>query len=198
MQTFNKCDETCPEGFVIVEDFINDEEANQIIRDLETKNWLDNRQGLLKVQVYGPYHDQYYRIKPDAPITPFPHFCKDLMKKISDIHKREFADIPFDEKLGEDRYSELFVTRYLKGDTLPFHVDHTTTYGDVIYGISLLSNCFLAFRWRDSLQQIQIPQNSLYLMSGPSRFRFSHGISVPCADKRISLTFRTIRYRVDY
>jgi len=96
-----------------------------------------------------------------------------------------------------DKYTELFVNEYHPGDQLQFHHDHRSTYKEVIFGISLLCDCFMTFKLNKKELRVEIPARSLYLMTGDSRIKWKHGLyaGTLTGERRVSLTFRTANYQ---
>ena len=90
------------------------------------------------------------------------------------------------------------MTDYPAGAGVGWHRDAPAF--DIIVGVSLLSECMMQLRpWpleknanrAKPIRQILEPR-SAYILRGPSRTRWQHRIPAT-TDRRLSLTFRTLR-----
>lgn len=90
--------------------------------------------------MFGPKHDEKYKVKVGAPITPLPEYSKILADRIKEVAKVHFPQFNLgSSKLGEDKYTEIFVNEYMADSNLQFHSDHRSTYAEVISGNAFLS-----------------------------------------------------------
>lgn len=72
------------------------------------------------------------------------------------------------------------------------HVN-STSYGPLVIGISLGGDCTFVLRHVSGGSAISytVPARSIYIMSGPSRYEFTHEIpKLPAGTKRVSITVR--------
>ena len=184
------------EGLILVKNWLTKEEEKALADNIDTQPWKGNRDNSRNIQIYGPWHDKQYKVKKGAKVTPYPEFIKPLMNKIKQLHNDHFLEFPLPAKFGEDAHTELFVNEYKPEDTLHFHTDHPRTYGPVIYGVSLLTDCDFSFQLKARTFDTILPRRSIYLMTGNSRYKYKHGIPKPCAERRVSLTFRSVIYSV--
>ena len=56
------------------------------------------------------------------------------------------------------------------GAHLDFHFDDTWLWGERIYGLNLLSDTVLSFKFNNVQVDVPIPRRSLYCMKGDSRY----------------------------
>ena len=98
------------------------------------------------------------------------------------------------DKYSDETECEVFINNYVQADSLRLHKDHTSTYGPVICGVSLLSDCELSFQNGPVLVDVAIPARSLYFMTGASRFVYKHGLRAGTltSERRVSITFRSV------
>lgn len=184
-------------GLFLVQDFLSQDEASQILEAIEMSEWKSNRAGNRRVQIYGPYHDSKYQVKKNGPVTPLPDWVGPICDKIKTLTGQYFPQLKVHQsRLGEDRYTEIFINEYKFSDGLQFHKDHRSTYAECICGISLVSDCVFTFKKGTKEVDVDLPPNSLYLMTGPSRFDWQHGIHPErlSGDRRISITLRIVQY----
>merc|ERR1712137_94985 len=98
----------CDFGFYILPEFISVSEEAKILQEVEGGNWKSNRDGSLRIQIYGPWHDEQYRIKPNGPVTPLPEYTKEIIRKICTCHQKQFPNLPLKEGFGQEEISEVF------------------------------------------------------------------------------------------
>ncbi|KOC71296.1 Alkylated DNA repair protein alkB like protein 8 [Habropoda laboriosa] len=185
-----------PPGLKLIENVITEEQEKML---LNTINWYNEGLSALKhrkVKHFG-YEFQYNsnKIDPDKPITPIPenyHFLKAVFKK--------YHDVPYE-------YDQLTINHYLPGQGIPPHIDTHSVFEDNILSLSLGSACIMDFKRENKKAAILLPPRSLLIMSGETRYAWSHGICPRHNDvvktsngittqprgTRVSFTFRKIR-----
>ena len=197
----SKLEKTNVPGLFVMKDFITREEEQWLVDQIHQDPWKRNRSGTRDVQAYGVSHTpDTFKIVRGAPVIPLPEYTKMLIPKIREIVDECFPTHKYMTKLGDSSLNELFVNKYSPDDELRFHRDHTTTYEDIIVGISLLVDCTFRFQpYHDRRSRnipIYLPARSIYFMTGDSRRNYKHGINKgDCQGDRISLTFRIVNER---
>lgn len=190
--------QTTVPGLWLCEDFLTIEKELDLLTAIDQQPWKSNRQGTRRVQMYGPHHDQRFRVWKDSPITPLPAFAADVVKSILDLATDVLPEHYYLFELENNRLTELFVNEYGREAELQFHTDHNLTYEEAIVGISLWSDAALRFRevgtGKFAEHIVDLPRRSCYLMTGRSRTEFQHGmLPGDChGDRRVSLTFRVV------
>ncbi|KAL0272725.1 UNVERIFIED_CONTAM: hypothetical protein PYX00_005587 [Menopon gallinae] len=197
-----------PSGLHVVENFITEEEEVRILKCLghssedETKSSeLKNR----KVYHFG-YEFKYNNNNVDVsdPI-------KEIPKELDFVWDRLLEKCP---DLGLEinfRPDQLTVNNYQPGQGIPSHVDTHSAFEDPIVSLSLQSGLIMDFKDSDGRScSVFLPERSLCVMSGDSRYGWTHGIATRKSDmipgtnggltlhfrkERTSLTFRKIRQR---
>ena len=93
-------------------------------------------------------------------------------------------------------FEEVLVTRYPPGATIGWHRD-ATTFGPVVVGLSLGSDCVMRFQRRAAggerrVHEQPLERRSAYVLAGAARSVWQHSIpAVPAL--RYSITFRSVR-----
>lgn len=114
--------------------------------------------------------------------------------------------------LGAIRPEQLTMNKYEVGQGIPPHVDTHSAFTDEILSLSLLSDVVMEFKSASDkrCRTVALKRRSLLIMTGASRYNWTHGITprrydiVPvgkestrltCQERqvRISFTFRTLR-----
>lgn len=114
--------------------------------------------------------------------------------------------------LGVIRPEQLTINKYEVGQGIPPHVDTHSAFTDEIISLSLLSDVVMEFKSASDkrCRTVALKRRSLLIMTGESRYNWTHGITprrydiVPvgnestrltCQERqtRISFTFRTLR-----
>ena len=100
-------------------------------------------------------------------------------------------------------YDHVLINHYDVGDGCKPHIDDLKFWDGFVIGVSFGSGCTMNLITKyNKIVSIYLPVNSVYLLSGPARYIYKHGITFNSTDnvygdqinrsKRISLTFRTI------
>ncbi|XP_044007284.1 alkylated DNA repair protein alkB homolog 8-like isoform X2 [Aphidius gifuensis] len=187
-----------PPGLRLILDFVTPDEESKI---LDTLNWNnDEYSGHLKhrkVQHFG-YEFCYdtNRVDVDKPIAPIP----EELNFISGVFIKKHC--------GDLVYDQLTINHYEPGQGIPPHIDTHSVFEDPILSLSLGATYVMDFRKDNKKVSLALPARSLLIMSGESRYAWTHGISPRHNDvinddddglttkergTRISLTFRKVR-----
>ena len=170
------------------DNFLNFNEENNIIKECNEFKWIESQSGRKK-QDFGPKIN-YKRKKVNFSKIQFPKYIFILEEKIKGI---KFLNNFKIRELGNLLYSAN------QGAHIEPHVDHSWIWGDRILGVNLISSTIMTFSIElkilnlDFLFELNIPinVNSLYLMSGSSRYNWKHGVkSENIKTDRIVLTLR--------
>ncbi|XP_053399795.1 alkylated DNA repair protein alkB homolog 8-like isoform X2 [Mercenaria mercenaria] len=183
-----------PPGLILIEDAVTEEYAAEIIKSV---NWQDSdikgQQGLLKhrrVKHYG--YEFKYDINNVDPDDPLPDGIPDVYKPM--------LDRLLDNGVIKYYPDQLTVNQYQPGQGIPPHVDTTTAFEDGLVSLSLGSQVLMEFRHPDGRHlSVLLPPRSLLIMTGESRYIWSHGITprksdiVPLPDGGLTLLQRGVR-----
>lgn len=97
--------------------------------------------------------------------------------------------------LDADELVMALVARYPAGAGIGWHRDRPQ-FGPTVMGLSLQSDAEMRFRRylpdSEEMFKIKLERRSVYLISGPSRVIWQHGM-IPVKTLRFSITFRTLR-----
>ncbi|XP_002962605.2 alkylated DNA repair protein alkB homolog 8 [Selaginella moellendorffii] len=193
-------------GLSLLTEFISSREEERLLQEVDARPW----QALAKrrVQHYG-YEFLYNARNVDTSkfLGEFPDFLQPLLEKISSIaelQETSEATFPFDQ---------LTVNEYPRGVGLSPHIDTHSAFQGSIISLSLAGPCVMEFRKYASegvspefeRKALFLPQRSLLILSGESRYGWHHyiphhkfdlvsGQSVPRESRRVSYTFRKVRH----
>ncbi|XP_040169099.1 alkylated DNA repair protein alkB homolog 8 [Anopheles arabiensis] len=197
-----------PDGLILERDFIDETmeqallEAVQISEDTEQPDTEPNK--TLKHRkvkhfgykfVYGS--NNVDRTKPLE--RKIPSVCGELWQKLQQLHPHLRWHVP----------DQLTVNQYEPGQGIPPHVDTHSAFDDPILSLSLGSDVVMEFKQPSSgkVVCVDLPSRSLLIMSGESRYDWTHGITprkmdtIPAPNGgltvrkrqlRVSLTFRKL------
>ena len=180
--------ETSVPGLFYVENIEEIEEnATNIIEELDNLNWD---------QHYGyKYSYNSRKVVIDNNCEPIPEFLK--------IFQNILTNICLQLNITNETYvfNQCIVNNYLVGQGISPHID-LTTFGEVIGCFTIGSGTTMKFTYNGEHREIYVKPNSLYIMSGDSRYVWSHsmpakktdtvnGIKIK-RDRRISITFRNV------
>ncbi|XP_060572353.1 alkylated DNA repair protein alkB homolog 8-like isoform X2 [Ruditapes philippinarum] len=183
-----------PPGLILLEEYVTEEYAAEIIKSV---NWQDDhvkgQQGQLKhrrVKHYG--YEFRYDINNVDPDEPLPEGIPDVYKPL--------LDKLIDSGVVKHYPDQLTINQYQPGQGIPPHVDTTTAFEDGLISLSLGSQVLMEFRHPDGRHlSVLLPPRSVLIMTGESRYVWSHGITprksdiVPLADGGLTLLQRELR-----
>jgi alkylated DNA repair dioxygenase AlkB len=176
-----------PQGLNVIEEFIPSIEQDEIIDHLDEALWSTS----LKRRVihWGRRYHYSGRIDSANSAPPIPSFLRGLANEVRYV-----------ANMGSGEMA-IIVNEYQPGQGIAAHVDHQQ-WGPVVCTLSLLSEIPMTFRSRDQKIDIKLSPGSLAILSGPSRYEWSHAIAARKSDlingqrrprtRRISITFRTV------
>ncbi|KAK3577072.1 hypothetical protein CHS0354_037097 [Potamilus streckersoni] len=163
-----------PPGLILLPDFISEEYGQRL---LDSINWKEPtfqaQQRDLKhrrVKHYG-FEFKYgiNNVDPDDPLPDgIPTICNDVIKQALQTGHVKFTP------------DQLTINQYEPGQGIPPHVDTPSAFEDGIMSLSLGSQVVMDFRHPDGQHlSVLLPPCSLLIMTGESRYVWSHGIT-PC------------------
>ncbi|XP_052003424.1 alkylated DNA repair protein alkB homolog 8-like isoform X1 [Xyrauchen texanus] len=205
-----------PPGLSVFDDFVSPEEETQL---LQTVDWTSHTDDVMvqkalkhrRVKHYG-YEFRYdnNNVDKDKPLPGgLPVECDALLQKC--LADGLISVLP----------DQLTVNQYQSGQGIPPHVDTHSAFEDTILSLSLGAKTVMDFRHPDGRSvAVVLPERSLLVMKGESRYMWTHGITprkfdvVPVSEAggsgvmtsdlsnltlsrretRTSLTFRKIRH----
>jgi alkylated DNA repair dioxygenase AlkB len=180
------------EGLKLYFDFITSEEEKELLKNIDTNNWLTDLKR--RVQHYGYKYDyKARRIDNSFFIGAIPDWMQFLGRKLNE--KRIIAFTP----------DQAIVNEYMEDQGIAPHIDCEPCFGDTIISISLGASCVFNFE-REPNSKDKVPlflePKTLVVMTGESRFNWYHGIPNRKSDefngsklkrgRRVSITFRKV------
>ncbi|KAB0798894.1 hypothetical protein PPYR_06774 [Photinus pyralis] len=195
----SNCNNDLPPGLIIIEDFVTEKEEELLLGlacfdDQDNSSTLKHRQ----VMHYG-YEFRYdnNNVDKDKPLPGgVPEKCDFLWARLKE---RGYSD--------HFQPDQLTINKYQPGQGIPPHIDTHSAFQDPILSLSLSSSIIMEFRHDNGMHiPIFLKRRSLLIMSGESRYNWTHGItprktdivSLPSGLKvlqratRVSFTFRTV------
>lgn len=162
-----------PPGLMVVEEIISSEDEKML---LESVNWTEDKdnqnfQKSLKhrrVKHFGyEFHYENNNVDKDKPLPGgLPDICDSILEKWL--------------KEGFIRYKpdQLTVNQYEPGHGIPAHIDTHSAFEDEIVSLSLGSEIVIDFKHPDGVTvPVLLPRRSLLVMTGESRYLWTHGIT---------------------
>ncbi|XP_059186442.1 alkylated DNA repair protein alkB homolog 8 [Centropristis striata] len=162
-----------PEGLVLVEDFVSLEEEALLLAAIDWSSTNDDvtAQKALKhrrVKHYGfEFRYDNNNVDKDKPLAAgIPQECLPVLERCV---KNKHIDIMPDQ---------LTVNQYQSGQGIPPHVDTHSAFEDTLLSLSLGAKTVMEFRHPDGcLVAVVLPERSLLVMKGESRYLWTHGIT---------------------
>uniref|UniRef100_A0A1I8PW84 tRNA (carboxymethyluridine(34)-5-O)-methyltransferase n=1 Tax=Stomoxys calcitrans TaxID=35570 RepID=A0A1I8PW84_STOCA len=195
-----------PEGLILINDFVSEQEEKDILAAIKTEDVTDVDAALKhrKVKHYG-YEFIYglNNVDHNQPLANgIPKECDPFWDRLHEFSINQGCEF---EWFTPD---QLTVNSYEPGQGIPPHVDTHSAFLDPILSLSLESDVVMEFRKGLEKRSVLLPRRSLLVMSGESRYDWTHGITPRILDvvmtthgnlttqrrsKRTSLTFRKLR-----
>ena len=174
--------------------YTEDIQANDVIEALDQGHWssVTDAPNSRRYQHFG-FTYNYQTRKIDEACDPIPESLIPLQQFLTTFCKQN--------GLIDDTYvfNQCIVNDYQPGQGINKHTD-IKAYGAVIGCYTFGSGATMTFRNKDRVEHLYVKPNSLYIMSGESRYLWTHempsrksdvvlGKKVP-RDRRVSVTFR--------
>lgn len=181
-------------GLMVLHDYVDSDFAEYIVEHVDSEDDAKWRNDLKRrVQHFGYLYDyRARRIGPGMRLGDIPDWAYSLGKQL--VAEGLFDRIP----------DQVIVNEYTPGQGIAPHVDAVACFGDVVASLSLLAPCTMSLRSKSHPRPIDVdlPANSLLVISGPARHEWSHAIAPRTSDRimgrrrhrerRLSATFRTV------
>lgn len=175
-----------PKGLLYFPNFITAEEETDLLRfivAIEFKGFcMHGKLARRSVKSFGYSYDFDKRIaEPSCPVPPELEFLRIKIARQAGIH--------------EAKLIQCLVSRYPPGATIGWHCD-VMAFGPQVFGVSLLSSCFLRFQKtqvsKRKVYEMESHPRSLYILSGEARYKWQH--SIPSVkQERYFITWRTLK-----
>ncbi|XP_075448488.1 tRNA (carboxymethyluridine(34)-5-O)-methyltransferase ALKBH8 isoform X2 [Ascaphus truei] len=160
-----------PPGLVIVEEFVPPEVEKIMLESIDWATDNDTSQKSLKhrrVKHYG-YEFRYdnNNVDQDQPLPGgLPDFCNAALDKC------------LQHGLIKVKPDQLTINQYEPGQGIPPHIDTHSAFEDEIISISLGAEIVMDFKHPNGCSvPVMLPRRSLLVMSGESRYLWTHGIT---------------------
>jgi alkylated DNA repair dioxygenase AlkB len=166
-------------GLKIINDYIDDSSEQELISIINSEPWSTSISRRTQ-HYYKSYNYQSKDLIENAPEPP--EAILKLKNKlisdglISDVH-------------------QIIINEYEPGQGIAKHIDRPDMFGPVIISLSLGSPCTMNFAKESVTTSLTIQRRTLVVMTGESRYLWTHEIPKTKRDRtgiRISITFRTI------
>lgn len=181
-------------GLTVVENFITQEEHDQLLAQISKLPWSTELKR--KVQHYGYCYNYSQPSKTPQPTTSIPAFFDLTLSRL--VSQGHFDSQP----------DQIINNMYLPGEGIAGHIDHIKHFGPVIASLTLQSHCVMLmtkYGHKEHLQKsILLKPRSLIVLKGDARYKWLHSIDkikedvlkdgqVLARGTRISSTFRTMK-----
>lgn len=182
-------------GLIVISEFITREQEQELMQLLDQQDgarWM-NTVKARQVQHFGfEFNYNTRRCDTDQPLhEPMPAPMAQLTSKIEQAAVMDTPD-------------QITVNDYQPGQGIAAHIDTHSAFTDAIASLSLVSEVVMEFRHPDGrLEGFLLPPRSLLVMTGASRYEWTHAIPPRLFDvidgkrvdrqRRVSITFRKVQ-----
>ncbi|CDW53085.1 alkylated DNA repair protein alkB [Trichuris trichiura] len=166
-QRIHSAEVSCPEGLVLLTDFITDSQERDLSKLVESYSANYCCLGKRRVLHFG-YNFLYSTNEPDISKPaeqPIPPLCLELTKRMRSLH------------LIEQLPNQLTVNFYEPGQGIPLHFDSSPLIGKEIVSLSLNGDIVMDFvkPLTNCHHSLLLPRRSLLIMTGQARYEWKHG-----------------------
>lgn len=176
------------DGVFVGENFISQEEEDQLVPIIDTRQpWVPSQEGRAK-QDYGPKVSFLKRKATVGNFGGFPDFAVNLMNRMQLRHST---------MLGDFLPVEFCILEYTRerGSYIRPHYDDKWIWGDRLVTVNLLSETALRLTREFNIPPyeilIRMPARSLIVIQGEARYNWHHSISrYDIKSRRIAMTWR--------
>jgi alkylated DNA repair dioxygenase AlkB len=180
-----------PKGLVIIPNYITQEQEEAYLKRVYAAQWSNSLKR--RTQHFGYSYD-YKSRNAAKKVEPLPGYTHQLCERL--VKDGYFEKFP----------EQLIVNEYTPGQGISAHVD-SCVFGDPVVSLSLSSATCIVFTELSTQKRVDlyVKPRTLLIMSGDSRWKWSHAIPsrrsdyssdlcemVP-RDTRVSLTFRILK-----
>lgn len=196
-------------GFFVINNVMNDYEYQEIMREVNTYEWVNSQSGRKKQDFGVKINYKKKKIKSEFKDIIFPSYKKIIEEKTNsillEINKFYKGDKELGDKLGNfnnfiiHEIGNLLYSKHLGAHIEP-HIDDVWIWGDRIIGFNLLGSAEMTFSYLKEIQtdkkikyEINIPikPNQLYIMCGNARNKWFHEVKAnSILSDRIVITCR--------
>lgn len=186
-----------PPGLIIIKNFISLEEENLFVNLCDDHSGSNNAEMKNRYVKHFGYEFKYdtNNVDKNAPLpNKIPEPCSILFARLKETSFHNFKP------------DQLTINSYKPGQGIPPHIDTHSAFEDPIMSLSLLSHVVMEFKRDKRTLCVNLPPRSLAIMSGESRYAWTHaikprkfdivktckGLSSITRNNRISFTFRKI------
>lgn len=188
----NNYEDPAIKGLYYIPDYLTPQETADIMKYLkESKEWFNiGKFAASRRVIHFGYSYAYDRSGIDE-VDPIPDYFQQLVTP--DRINKYFANLVL-----KDELDQLIINEYKPGQGIHPHIDHVKYFGEAIVCISVGSGVAIDFTNDQQKKTIYVKPGSLYIMTGPSRYQWRHGIKLATHDvgtkrgTRCSLTYRKI------
>eukprot|EP00758_Cryptobia_borreli_P009661 Tbor_TRINITY_DN5500_c0_g1::TRINITY_DN5500_c0_g1_i1::g.12831::m.12831/K10766/ALKBH4; alkylated DNA repair protein alkB homolog 4 len=206
------------EGLLIIPDFISVEEEHEIVCFLDDgcknrfEGWKLSQNGRRK-QDFGPNPNfKKKKLKLRAGLPGMPEELRPFLTRVGNLlDKTPYTPCrPQNQQTEEEnknpimrpfRVAECSSLDYDEDcqSSLDPHIDDTWLWGDRVVGMSLLNTTVMTFVGKNKMVDVVLKPRSLFVMSGPSRYEWLHGIRAGRASgRRVSVTTRELSVEFEH
>lgn len=181
------------DGIFVAEEIITEEDEKELISKIDSIDWINSQSGRRK-QDFGPkVNFKKQKIKLNQ-FLGLPKFDKQLLNRIiTKLNNKCLNDFIAVEVCHLEYNPQ-------NGSAIDLHFDDFWLWGERLVTINLLSTTILTLvlpqindREADEQIHVYLPQRSLVILSGDSRYKYQHSIQRQhIKDRRIAITYREL------
>nr|XP_033804703.1 alkylated DNA repair protein alkB homolog 8 isoform X2 [Geotrypetes seraphini] len=164
---------TLPPGLLVIEEFVSFEEEEKLLESIAWTVDTDKENTVVslkhrRVKHYG-YEFRYdnNNVDKEKPLPGgLPEICNSLLEKC------------LNQGFAKYKPDQLTINQYEPGQGIPPHVDTHSAFEDEIISLSLGAEIVMDFKHPDGRTvAVMLPRRSLLVMTGESRYLWTHGIT---------------------
>lgn len=172
-------------GLLLQHDFLSEQTEHEVLEWLDSKTWstaLSRR-----TQHYGyEYNYKSSNVKETEKMSGVLLRIADKINDCLSNHLDKYLTCK------TAKFDQCIVNEYTKGQKIAPHID-SKHFGPVIVSISLNQEAYMTFTRGNQKIDMLLPRRSILILTGEARYEWQHSLRNGSDNRRISLTFRTVK-----
>ncbi|BBM82704.1 alpha-ketoglutarate-dependent dioxygenase AlkB [Candidatus Uabimicrobium amorphum] len=181
-------------GLYYIANYLDEAQQQQLITTIDNQQWIHDLHR--RTQHYGyRYFFKTGMIYPFTYLGKFPEWLHHVAENL--YHNEIVKEMP----------QQALINEYLSGQGIGEHVDTIACFGEEIVSLSLVSQCFMTFKNKETKEKVAIvlEPGSMVAMKDIARYKWSHGIKKSeveviedreiVRDRRVAITLRTAEWK---
>ncbi|WP_372369828.1 alpha-ketoglutarate-dependent dioxygenase AlkB [Candidatus Uabimicrobium sp. HlEnr_7] len=181
-------------GLLYIANYLDSAQQQILVKIIDQQSWITDLKR--RTQHYGyRYFFKTGMIYPFSYLGKFPEWLQNVASEL------------YRKKIVTEVAQQALINEYLPGQGIGTHVDTVPCFGEEVVSISLISECFMIFKHKETKEKfaIVLEPGSLVCMKKEARYEWAHGIKKSEVElvsgkqiirqRRLAITMRTVQWK---